>query len=158
MNSLHSSDLWEYTNSYILPSTSVQYTSPPLMLKIWAKDCWRVRKLQILTPLWNKFHCLNLEPNSSALTFGKSKSTGKGRHMICKGVSNVTATTDLRNMCLLKKVTWLLFWKWVRALLFKWDKFVIEIDIQVYDSEFQGITCPPLAYIAVTHILKIRAN
>jgi len=71
---------------------------------------------------------LNLEANSSALTFGKSKSTGKGRQMICKGGSNVTATTDLRNMCLLKKVTWWLFWKCLRALLFKWDKFVIERD------------------------------
>ena len=39
MNSLHSSGLWEYPNSCIIPPTSVQYTSPPFMLKNWAKDC-----------------------------------------------------------------------------------------------------------------------
>jgi len=159
-NSLHYSDVWEYPNSCIMPLTSVQYTrpSPPFVLKNWANDCWRVRKLQTLTPVWSKFHCFNLEANSSALTFGKSKSPRKGCQMICEGGSNGTVPTGLRTMWLLKKVTWWLFWKCLWALLFKYHKFVIERDIEVFNSEFQGCHMSPLAYIAVAYILKTRAN
>jgi len=35
---------------------------------------------------------------------------------------------------------------------------VIERDIQVCNSEFQGSHMSPLAYIAGAHILKTRAN
>jgi len=43
-------------------------------------------------------------------------------------------------------------------LSFKCDKFEIEKDIQVFDSEFQGGHLFPLTYIAGANILETRAN
>jgi len=55
-------------------------------------------------------------------------------------------------MWLLKREFGGCFEKGFRALSCKWDKFVFERDIPVFDSEFQGFTYAPLAYVAGAHI------
>ena len=53
------------------------------MKKNWIRSFWRSLKREILTSLSKRFHCCNLEPSSSALHLGSSRSPTGSFSLLC---------------------------------------------------------------------------
>ena len=67
IKSRQSSGMWLILSVCIRPSISVQATRPLSILKIWTRSSCVLRYTEIMTFSFRRFHCCNLEPNSSAL-------------------------------------------------------------------------------------------
>jgi len=74
IKSRQSRGLWLILSVCITPSISLQATRPLSILKNWTRTLCLLRYTEIRTFSSRMFHCCNLEPNSSALLLGKSRS------------------------------------------------------------------------------------
>jgi len=74
INSRQSRGLWLILSVCIRPSIAVQATRPLSILKNWTRSSCILRYTEILTFSFRWFYCCSLEPNSSALLLGKSRS------------------------------------------------------------------------------------
>ena len=74
MNSLHSSGLWLILRAPIRPSTSLQVTRLPSILKNGIKPFWRAQNADTVTFSSRRSHCCSLEANSSELLFDSFRS------------------------------------------------------------------------------------
>jgi len=66
--------MWLILSVCIRPSIPVQATRPLSILKNWTRSSYLLRYTEILTFSFRRFYCCSLEPNSSALHLGKSRS------------------------------------------------------------------------------------
>jgi hypothetical protein len=66
--------LWLIMSVCIRPSIFEQATRPLSILKNWTRPSCLLRYTEILTFSFRRFHCCSLQPNSSALLLGKSRS------------------------------------------------------------------------------------
>ena len=83
MKSCQSRRLWLILSVCIRPSTSVQATRPLSILKNWTKYSCFLWHTENLTFSFRRFHCCSLEPNSSALLLGKSRSPIRSFNSSC---------------------------------------------------------------------------
>jgi hypothetical protein len=67
----------------IRPSILLQATRPLSILKNSARSSCILRYTEILTFSFRRFHCCSLEPNSSALLLGKSRSLTRSFNFSC---------------------------------------------------------------------------
>jgi hypothetical protein len=67
----------------IRPLISVQAIRPLSILKNWTRTSCFLRYTEILTFSFRRFHCCSLEPNSSALLLGKSRSLIRSFNSSC---------------------------------------------------------------------------
>jgi len=74
IKSRQSRGLWLILSVCIRPSISVQASSPLSIVKNWTRSSCLLRYTEILIFSFRRFHCCSLEPNSSALLLGKSRS------------------------------------------------------------------------------------
>jgi len=74
IKSRQSRGMWLILRVCIRPSISVQATRPLSILKNWIRSSYILQYTEILMFSFRSFHCCSLEPNSSALHLGKSRS------------------------------------------------------------------------------------
>ena len=83
IKSHQSRGMWLILSVYMRPSTSVQSTRPLSILKNWTRSSCLLWYTEILTFSFRRFHCCSLEPNSSALLLGKSRSLIRSFNYSC---------------------------------------------------------------------------
>jgi len=81
--SCQSRGLWLILSVCNRPSVSVQATRPLSILKNWNRSSCLLRYTEILTFSFERFYCCSLEPNSSALLLGKSRSLIRSFNSSC---------------------------------------------------------------------------
>ena len=81
--SRQSRGLWLILSVCIRPSITAQTRRPLSVLRNWTRSSWLLRYTDILTFSFRRFHCCCLEPNSSALFLGKSRSLIRSLKFSC---------------------------------------------------------------------------
>jgi hypothetical protein len=83
IKSRHSRGLWLILSVCLKPSVSEQETGPLSILKNWPRSSCLLRYTEILTFSFRRFHSCSLEPNSSNLLLGKSRSLTRSINSSC---------------------------------------------------------------------------
>jgi len=83
IKSRQSRGVWLILSVCIRPSISVQATRPFSILKNWTRSSYILQYTEILTFSFRRSHCCSLEPNSSALHLGKSRSLIRSFNSYC---------------------------------------------------------------------------
>jgi len=83
IKSRQSRGLWLILSVCIKPSISMQATRPLSILKNWTRSLCLLWYTEIVTFSFRRFHCCSLEPNSSALLLGKSRSLIRSFNSSC---------------------------------------------------------------------------
>jgi len=83
IKSRQSRGMWLILSFCIRPSISVQATKPLSVLKNWTRSSYQLYYTEILTFSFTRFHCCSLEPNSSSLHLGKSRSLIRSFNSSC---------------------------------------------------------------------------
>jgi len=83
IKSRQSRGLWLILSVCIRPSISVRPIRPLSILKNWTRSSCLLRYAEILTISFRRFHFCSLEPNSSALLLGKSRSLIRSFNTSC---------------------------------------------------------------------------
>ena len=83
IKSCQSRGMWLILSVYIRPSVPVQATRPLSILKNWTSSLYLLRYTKILMFCFRRFHFCSLEPNSSALCLGGSRSLIRSFNSSC---------------------------------------------------------------------------